>query len=164
MKNIKLYFNAEKNESLLFILIGLIAIGVSIYFLIILKKPFFNGISVPLIALAIIQLIVGTTVYNRCPKEIARLEHIIAKEKNKIAGGEIPRMDSVMKSFVIYRWIEIIFIMAGILFIFQFRDNPFINGIGFGLSIQSAILLTLDFFAEKRGIEYLSYLKSLIDI
>ena len=46
------YFQAEKNESLIFVLIGVIAIVVSCYGLFVMRTDFFKGLAYPLLAVA----------------------------------------------------------------------------------------------------------------
>ncbi len=162
MEQVKTYFSAEKNESLLFVAIGIIAIALSIYFFISIKKPFYNGMAYPLIAIALIQLTVGASVYIRSPKDIVRVEQIISTDKSKIQAEEIPRMEAVIKNFLLYRYIEIALITAGLILMFSFSNNDLLKGIGIGLFIQSAIMLSLDFFAERRGYEYIVFLKSIL--
>ena len=135
MSPIERYFNAEKYESLLFVLVGLAAIAASIYFLIKIKQPFYTGMVLPLIGIALIQIIVGSSVYFRSPKDISRVNQIVQTNKSAINSEEIPRMQVVMKNFVLYRWIEIAF--------------------------QSSFMLLLDYFAESRGKAYLLFLQSL---
>lgn len=161
MNTIEKYFNAEKAESLLFILVGIAAIAVAVYFVLKLKQPFHNGMAVSLIAIALIQIIVGTSVYFRSPKDILRVNQIVQIEKSKIQQEEIPRMEIVMKNFVIYRWIEILLLIIGLVLAFTFSTQTFWKGIGLGLAIQSGFMLLLDYFAESRGAVYLDYLKQL---
>lgn len=155
------YFNAEKFESLFFIGIGMIAILIGVLLVMYVKTPFSRGISIPLIVLAIAQVIVGATVYVRSPKDIVRVESIIKLEKSKLNTEEIPRMKTVMKNFKIYRYLEICFMIVGLLLMFVWNDSSFKQGIGLGLFMQSALMLSLDFFAERRGEEYLHYLLSI---
>lgn len=161
MNQVEKYFNAEKYESLLFVLVGLVAIAVAIYFLVKLKQPYFSGIAYPLIAVALIQIVVGGSVYVRSPKDIVRVNQIIQTDKVKIQSEEIPRMDVVMKNFVLYRWIEIALMLIGILMFFYFQPMTVWRGVGLGLSIQAGFMLLLDFFAESRGKIYLEFLKNL---
>jgi multidrug transporter EmrE-like cation transporter len=63
MEQVSKYFNAKKNESIIFILAGIIAIIVSFGFFIKTKQPFYNGVAYSLIAIALIQLTVGVSVY-----------------------------------------------------------------------------------------------------
>lgn len=155
------YFNAEKSESLLFILVGIMAISVSAYFILQIKQSFYNGMCWPLIAIAFIQITVGTSVYFRSPKDIQRVTSIIQNQKEKISSEEIPRMKVVMKNFIIYRYVEIVLLISSLLLMFLFDHSLFLKGIGIGLFIQSALMLALDFFAEKRGQEYLDFLQGI---
>jgi hypothetical protein len=65
-----------------------------------------------------------------------------------------------MQKFVLYRRVEISLLVLGLLFFFYFNPESLIKGLGIGLAIQSALMLFLDYFAEKRGFEYLDFLKN----
>jgi hypothetical protein len=80
-----------------------------------------------------------------------------------IQKQEIPRMESVMSNFVIFRYTEFTLIIVGIVLMYGFRQNLLLNGIGLGLFFQSSVVLLLDFFAERRGEVYLAYLRSIIE-
>jgi hypothetical protein len=162
MQLIEKYFNAEKYESILFIIVGLTAIGFAIYYLTKVKLPFNNGMAYPLILVALIQLVVGTSVLIRSPKDIARVNTIVQTDKAKIQSEEIPRMEVVMKNFDIYRWVEIALLVLGIILFFAMKPETFWKGIGLGLAIQSSFMLALDYFAESRGKWYLAYLRELV--
>ena len=161
MEQISKYFNAEKYESVLFVMVGIIAIIFAAYFLVKVKQPFYKGMAYPLIAVAIIQIVVGTSIYFRSPKDILRVNNIVEHEKSKIYAEEIPRMEVVMKNFVIYHWIEIILLLLGIIMFFYFENNTLGKGFGLGLAIQASFLLLLDYFAESRGKTYLDFLQQL---
>ena len=161
MEQVAKYFSAEKGESILFFGVGLIAIILSIYFLIKLKQPFYNGLSYSLIAIAFIQIAIGITIYIRTPNDIIRVNQIIQTEKEKIQSEEIPRMKTVLKNFVIYRWIEIVFALIGIAMFLYFKPITVWRGVGIGLVIQAGLSLLLDLFAESRGKTYLEYLQNL---
>lgn len=158
MEQILKYFNAEKGESLLFAAVGLVAIILASYFLIKIKQPFYNGMAIPLILIALIQLTVGASVYLRSPKDILKVENMLSNDKEKIRTEEIPRMETVMKNFLIYRYVELVLMIAGLILMFIFKENEFVKGIGIALFIQAGLMLALDFFAKKRGHEYLSFL------
>jgi hypothetical protein len=158
MNPVEKYFGAEKAESFLFALVGLVAITLAVYFFAKLKQPFYNGIAYPLIAIALIQITVGGSVYLRSSKDIARVNQMIQIDKTRILTEEIPRMKIVMNNFVFYRWIEIVLVLIGLALLFSFKSATMWKGVGLGLVIQSALMLLLDFFAESRGREYLDYL------
>ncbi|WP_375558770.1 hypothetical protein ACE193_13590 [Bernardetia sp. OM2101] len=156
------YFTAERFESLFFIGVGVIAMAISVYFIFVMKKPFFYGMAISLIFVALIQLVVGTTVFLRSPKDIIKVENILKNEPSSIKTEEIPRMKTVMKNFVTYRYVEIGLAILGIILYFAFSTQTFtmslLKGLGLGLAIQAILMLSLDFFAEKRGHEYLDTL------
>jgi hypothetical protein len=161
MEQISKYFNAEKSESLLFVVVGVAAILLSAYFFIKVKQPFYSGMAYSLIAIALIQFIVGFEVYFRSPKDIARVNQIMQTEVAKIKTEEIPRMETVMKKFVLYRWVEIACVVGGLFMFFYFPPMTLLKGIGLGLSIQAIFMLSLDYFAESRGRIYLDYLQGI---
>ncbi len=161
MDQILKYFNAEKSESVLFVLVGILAIIVSTYFYVKVKQPFYVGMTYSLIAIGLIQITVGGTVYLRSPKDIIRVSKIVETDKSKIQTEEIPRMNTVMKNFALYKKIEILLLLIGLFMFWYFQPSTHLRGIGLGLSIQSGFMLLLDFFAENRGKTYLEFLENI---
>lgn len=162
MNEIHHYFTAEKQESLLFMFVGAAAVIIGGYFLMKVKQPYFNGMAYPLIAIALIQLTVGISVYTRSPIDIKRVTEIVQSDTSRIHTEEIPRMKTVMRNFVLYRWVEIALLVVGIGLFFALQAGTFWKGVGLGLSLQAALMLLLDYFAERRGTDYLEYLIRLI--
>lgn len=71
-------------------------------------------------------------------------------------------MKTVMKNFVIYRWVEIVSALAGVALFLFFKDDAdklFWKGLGLTLAIKALMALTADYFAEKRGKIYLKGLQ-----
>lgn len=161
MDSVTQYFSEEKKESLFFIGLGFIACLTAIFYLVVKREPFYNGISYAFIAIGLIQLVVGISVYMRCDYDTARVLHFLEKEIKNIKDYEIPRMELVMKNFFIYRWVEIALILIGLILFLSFEAKTIGLGIGIGLFIQASITLFLDYLAEKRGLIYLDYLRSL---
>jgi len=160
--DIEKYFTAEKNESLVFIFIGIAAIILGILFFFFLKTNFYKGMALPLILIAAIQITVGYTVYKRCDSDRQRNVYAYDLNPSELKGKEIPRMEKVNKNFVYYRWIEIVLILTGLVLIFLYRSEPsklFLYGLGVGLAIQAFIMLGADYFAEARAKSYTKGLK-----
>ncbi len=155
------YFNGEKAESYIFILIGVIALAMALYFIFVLKSSFWKGVAAPFIIVALLEFAVGYTIVTRSIIDTARVETFILKEPQSIKTLEIPRMEKVMSNFVIFRYVEIVLIILGIALMYSSLNDTFWRGIGLGLFIQASIVLSLDFFAERRGHIYLEYLKEL---
>jgi hypothetical protein len=84
---------------------------------------------------------------------------------SELKEKELPRMKTVMKNFIIYRWTEIFLLIVGAaLFIYFYSDlkNDFWKGFGLTLAIMSFLALAADFFAEKRGKVYTNGIESFI--
>lgn len=163
MSPILKYFNGEKAESIIFILIGVFALALALYFFFALKSSFWKGVAIPFLIVALLEFVVGYTIVARSPKDIARVETFIQKEPQSIKTLEIPRMEKVMNNFMILRYLEIALIILGLALMYSSMRDPFWRGIGLGLFIQASIVLSLDYFAERRGHIYLGYLKELIE-
>lgn len=163
MNSVVKYFNGEKAESYIFILIGLIAFALALYFLFAVKTSFWKGVAIPFIIVSLLEFIVGYTIVNRSSKDIIRVQTYLTKEPQKIQLDEIPRMEKVLNNFVVYRYIEIVLIILGIALMYSSMNDTFWRGIGLGLFSQASIVLCLDFFAERRGHIYIEYLKELVE-
>jgi Mg2+/citrate symporter len=147
----------------LFLIVGIIAILLAITFYFFLKNNFYKGAAVPLLVIGLIQIIVGYTVYARSDKQ--RIDNVYAYDMNpgKLKNEELPRMQTVNKNFIIYRWIEIVFVVTGISLTIYFKGNQeklFWFGLGITLAIQAALMFGADFFAEKRAKIYTEQLES----
>lgn len=153
---IESYFVEERIESLFFIIIGLIAILLACFFLLIIKYSFFKGMGISLLVIGIIQLAVGATVYKRSLGDITRVSNYVKYDPQKVKIVELPRIEKVIENFSIYKCIEIILMVCGIYLYIRFNSSPqtFWKGLALGLLIQASITLSLDIIAEKRATFY----------
>jgi hypothetical protein len=160
---IEKYFLAEKQESLLFISIGIIAILLAILGWLYFKTAFWKGASIPFLAIALLQIIVGYTVYARSDEQRVDMVYSLDMNPDQLTKVELPRMEVVNKNFVIYRWIEIVLVLVGMGLYVYFRENTpqeFWKGFGFALCLQAILMLGADYFAEQRALEYTAALSS----
>ena len=100
------YFIGEKQESLLFLIIGIAAVlaAIVLFFFIKTSPSLYKGMAIPLFAIGLIQLVVGYTVYARSDKQRMDVAYLLGTEPQQYAKNtELPRMEKVMKNFVIYR-------------------------------------------------------------
>lgn len=160
--DIEKYFNAEKAESWVFMAIGITGIVIAIVFFFIIKTNFYKGAAVPLAFVGLLLGIIGYTIYTRSDSD--RIRNVYAYDMNpgELKEKEIPRMETVMKNFIIYRYTEIVLGLIGVGLFFYFRNNidkQLLAGLGIGLFIMAAAALTADYFVEKRGHLYLKGLK-----
>lgn len=159
LKEMTEYFAGEKQESLLFIAVGLIAIGVAVWF-------WANGhrlrfMAAPLVVIALMQLVVGTTVYLRTDTQLQTLVTQSQSAPAQFKQDEVGRMQTVMKNFNFYKTIEMVLLVAGVCLIGFLQRFDVAAGIGAGLVLQAGFTLALDMFAESRGQDYLVVLNAL---
>ena len=112
MKELTQYFAGEKQESLLFIAVGLIAIGVAVWL-------WSNGhrlryMAIPLVVIALMQLVVGATVYSRTESQVQYLVTQSQSAPAQFKQDEISRMKTVMKNFTLYKTIEMVLLLVGV--------------------------------------------------
>ena len=156
IKGMTEYFTAEKQESLLFMLVGAFAIAVAIWLW--LNGHRLKSIAYPLIAIALIQLVVGSSVYFRTDNQLAQLRDKLATAPAATTQAELTRMNVVMQGFSLYKTIEIALLIVGAGLLALMQRSDFAAGIGAGLVVQSAFMLCLDMFAEARGQDYVKAL------
>jgi uncharacterized membrane protein HdeD (DUF308 family) len=156
--DIEKYFIAEKQESILFILIGITGILTAIVFLVLFKKSFYTGAALPAALIGLLMLVVGITIYRRSDEDRKRNVYAYDLNPTELRVKELPRMEKVMKNFLVYRYTEIFLLTVGVvLYIYFIRDwrYDFWRGLGLSLAIMAALALTADYFAEQRGKKYL---------
>ena len=159
---IEKYFIAEKQESLVFLVIGIAAIVVALVLYFMVKTQVCRGAAIPLLILGLVQAVAGYTVYDRSDDQ--RVSQVYAFDMNpdQLKTVELTRMRKVNTHFTIYRWVEIGAFFAGILLIILFREPSakiFWMGFGISLTLMAAELFTADFIAEKRAVKYTSLLE-----
>jgi hypothetical protein len=162
--DIEKYFIAEKHESLLFLVVGLATILLALIFYFAVKTHICRGAAIPLLLFGLIQAVAGYIVYQRSDDQ--RINQVYAYDMNpgQLKSGELARMERVNRNFNIYRRIEISGVIAGIILIVVFRNEPtkhFWMGLGIALALMTAELFVADFIAAKRALRYTQLLKTL---
>jgi hypothetical protein len=157
--NMSSYFTAEKQESVIFIAVGLVAIGISVWLW--MNGHRLKSMAYPLVAIALMQLVVGGLIYLRTDTQLSTLSAQLQVAPAVLKAEETTRMKTVMKNFSIYKAVEMVLLVVGIGMIAFLQRYDLAAGIGVGLVLQAAFTLALDIFAEARGADYLSVLHSM---
>lgn len=160
METISTYFSAERAESLLFMAVSAIALAASAYFVVVLRKPFFNGMAVTLSVVAVLQMIVGVTIYQRSPQDTARVQQMVQSSPKQLQSEEVPRMQTVIRNFKIYLGVELALLILSIAVMALSTPAGFMRGAAIGLAIQAVFTAVLDLAATRRGDVYLKWLLS----
>ena len=153
------YFRAEKLESLLFIVVGALAIALAL--LLLRRRSPLRGMAIPLIAVALIQGVVGTTVFLRSDAQVAQLQQQAREAPAAFRSGETARMNTVIANFDLYRRIEFGLLALGMAIVVLLRNREFWFAFGLGLVLQSGFMLALDHFAEARAHTYFKAVQGL---
>lgn len=156
INNLSSYFDAEKQESVIFISVGILAIAVSIWLWI--NGHRLKSMAYPLVIIGLMQMAVGSTIFFRTDSQVSALSTQLQQNPTAMRVEESARMETVMKNFSIYKAIEMILLITGVGIIIFLQQKDVAAGIGIGLILQSAITLTLDIFAEARSADYMSAL------
>lgn len=154
------YFSAEKQESLVFLAAGAVAFAVSAW-LVATGQPY-RGMAVPLVAVGIIQVAVGGTVYARTEAQVTALRAELGADPARFKAAELARMTRVMGAFTVYKAIEIAILAGGIALTLLFRERLFLYAVGIGAIAQASLMLVLDLFAEKRADVYVDAIRRLL--
>ncbi len=153
------YFNGEKQASLLFIVIGVMAIVAALLLFFYFKYGWGKGAGWPLLLIGLIQVLVGASVYLRSDEQRKDIVYKMDMNTDALQKVEVPRMVTVMKNFTIYRYTEIGLFMVGLMVFLFFRSKPdkaWWMGWGIALALQAALMLAADGFAERRGRNYMN--------
>jgi hypothetical protein len=159
MNDMSNYFAGEKQESVIFVVVGLLAMGLSLWLW--MNGHRLKSMAYPLVVIALMQTVVGAMVYLRTDSQLSTLSAQLQANPAALKAEETARMQTVMKKFSIYKTIEMLLLIIGIVMIAFLQRHEVAAGIGIGLVLQSAFTLALDIFAEARGTGYLSAIQGI---
>jgi len=154
INNLSSYFVGEKQESVIFIAVSLLAIGLSVWLW--MNGHRLKSMAYPLVVIGLMQMVVGGTVYFRTDAQVSTLSAQLQLNPAALKAEETTRMQTVMNNFSIYKAIEMLLLIVGVGMIAFLQRHDMAAGIGVGLVLQAAFTLALDIFAEARGADYLS--------
>jgi membrane protein YdbS with pleckstrin-like domain len=158
IKTMSDYFLAEKQESLIFLAVGLLATGIGLWLW--MNGHRLKSMAYPLVAIALLQMVVGATVNLRTDTQLATLSAQLQANPAAFKAEETTRMQTVMKNFSVYKAVEMLLLVFGVGILAFWQRHDLVAGIGIGLVLQAAFTLTLDIFAEARGADYLAFIRS----
>ena len=161
--DIERYFTAEKHESLIFLIIGLVVVITGIIFYFGVKTPVLRGAAIPLLLLGLLQCIAGWAVYQRSDDQRINNVYNYSMQPGRLKTDEMARMEKVNRNFILLRWIEVTAVMGGLALILLFRTQPeqhFWFGLGIALTLMAGELFMGDMIAEKRARVYYDLLKT----
>jgi hypothetical protein len=163
--DIEKYFIGEKQQALLFLVIGIAAVATAIVFFLFLKNNFYKGAALPFLLVGLLSGIVGYTVHKRSDDDRVRNVYAYDLNPSELKDKEVPRMKKVMSNFTVLMWVEIGLLLTGIgLYVYFIRDfsKDFWRGLGLALAVMALIMLIADAVAAKRGKQYIKGLETFV--
>ena len=156
VKDMTDYFVGEKQESMLFMLVALMAMGLAVWLW--THGHRLRFMALPLVVVALMQLVVGVTIFTRTDAQLTKLSTQLASAPAQFKHAETERMQTVMTNFKLYKTVELALLVVGACLIAFLSQWDAATGIGIGLVVQAGFTLALDLFAEARGEVYLGAL------
>lgn len=150
------YFRAEKDAGLYILIIGCAIIVLSAWLW--WSGSRYRAMAIPLVVIALIEVTVGSVLYIRTDKQIDTLTEQYYTDREAYARAETARMERIMSRFTIYKVVEIVLLISGVVLATVYRSRPVLAGVGIGLMIQAAIMLGIDVVASQRAQVYLDTL------
>lgn len=111
--DIEKYFLAEKQGSLIVLVVAIVLVMVAVLFFIFLRTPLYRGLAMPLLLFGLLAGVGSFVVYKRSDGD--RIRNVYAYDMNPrhLEIEELPRMKKVMKNFITLRYVEIALILTG---------------------------------------------------
>ena len=106
-----------------------------------------------LLLVAGLGLSVGGTVYFRSDAQAQQLVEQRQADPAQFAADEGPRIQQVVQSFGLYRIGYAVAVLLALFFVFV-MGKPSQHGFAVGLLLLVALGLTVDFYAERRAMQY----------
>jgi hypothetical protein len=161
---IEKYFLTEKQDGLMLLISGGIAIALAAFLLIKGSENFGKGLAIVLILTSIWQILIGYPALMHSDSH--RMDMVYAYDMNPtlLKTAESNRVESRIKTLKYMRAVEATLFLAGALLIILFYRHPERQlwfGVGLGLVLQMLVLFIMDHNAAKRAEQYWFYIKTM---
>jgi hypothetical protein len=154
------WFSGEKSEAFVFFGLGAVSTGTGAY-LLTRDTDFSRGAGWTAIGFGAVEMLFATTYTLSLGPRHDELKDDLAENPSQYKKDELDRMNAIADRFVVYRYAEIGILLGGAgLATYGFvKDKPTLAGIGVVAGAHAAIVLFLDYFAERRTHRYIDELE-----
>lgn len=160
--DIEKYFLAEKNLSILFMVVGGLAIVSAILFFLGLKTNFYKGAAIPLIVIGLFHVAVSYAGFKKADNDRIKNVYSYDMDPAHLKEKELPRMEKFSKNLHYFLLAETLLFVLGIgLFVYFKNENSklFLAGLGLTLAIEAALTFGADMYAKQLAQSYTNGLK-----
>jgi hypothetical protein len=147
------YFAGEKAEAFWILATGLASLAAALVLWFWAREPFARGLTFGLLLVAGLGLGVGGAVYFRSDAQARQLVQQQQTAPERFAAEESSRIGQVVRSFALYRYGYAAAVLLALLLVFVL-GRPWQHGLAVALLLLAALGLTIDFYAERRAIDY----------
>ena len=156
------YFVSKKRSNLILLLFNILVILAGFLFYKYRPGPLVNGALVPLLSIALIQLIISIIRLLRNQKLLENLSLSLDEQQPTFFVNEIKRMEGIEKDFDRNTNVFLLVFLLGFIFLMMGAFGNwglFVCGTGAGLCLQAAMLLCMELFRRFQAESYLHQLK-----
>ncbi|MCB1141856.1 MAG: hypothetical protein H7A24_05605 [Leptospiraceae bacterium] len=153
------YYGSDKQTSMYMMGSGGVSTLSGAYFLT-RDSDFQKGLAIPFIGLGLVQLGIGGTSYYYNESRVKEANGKLSSNPSDFRKSEMEKMEKLKQRNYYLRAAESILLLGGVYAAYSGSQNNdhYMNGMGTGLVIQSAMMLLYDYFADKRTDDYRSNL------
>lgn len=154
------WFSGERNEAFVFFGLGAVSAGTGAY-LLTRDTDFSRAAGWTAIGFGAVEMLFATTYTLSLEPRHDDLKDDLAANPSKYKADELDRMNAIADRFVVYRYAELGILLggAGVATYGFLKDKPTLAGIGLVAGAHAAIVLFLDYFAERRTHRYIDELE-----
>jgi hypothetical protein len=153
------YFGREKSESVVFLALGVLGIGLGLLFWWYDQSSLLQGAIAPLLTLGLISGIVGGTIFFRTDAQVAALKQTYQQDSRRFFAEEQIRMHKVNRNWAIYKIIELAIILAAVILLFVAYRQDFWVGFAIAALLMASALIVLDVIGERNSRWYAEHLQ-----
>ncbi len=155
---IQKFYNAQKAQSFLFLLLGIFATALAVYFFIASINAISLGFAIPFFVFGLFQIIFG---YQTFSKTNSMCDFAISSAKEniqQIITIEIPRINKILTDYNRKNYVFLGLNALSIVLFTVFANTPMVKGIGLALFVQSLIHISSLYFENNRSQIYFKWL------
>jgi hypothetical protein len=150
------YFDGEKNAGLV-----LFGIGVAVFVAAAVLFPArfeLRSLAWTLVVFGLLELAIGMGLYLKTGPQVANLSSRLADDRAALLDSERQRMVKVQNNFVTLERVWALLIVGSTLVAIARKTHVTLSGVALGVLVNTAVFLTFDVVAERRGRLYLEAL------
>jgi hypothetical protein len=155
---IKKFYSAQKAQSLLFIVLGILAIILSVYTLLGPIKTINWGFGIPFGIMGLFQIWLGINTLSKTKHELEFALNASKNNSTEIKDIEMVKISNLKKNYLFKNYFFLGLNGIAIILLLGFGTYSTLKGLGLALFVQSLIHISSLYFEKNRTETYLKWL------